>query len=288
MTSIERAQYPIAGGQLSVLSAGPQGGEQVVLLHGIPSGAQLWHGVMIDLARRGFRCYAPDLPGYGGTRLPPAADRSILGAADLVLQWLQSSGFDPVWLVGHDFGGMVAQAIAVQQSDQINRLTVSNCPVEATWPVAAIRIFRAVARLGLYAPAASLGLIPNAYARHQIDKGFYDPGMIGASERRRVFWDSKIDDRRGRLEFQSHLRALDNRQSIELAVGLPEVRIPTLIVWASHDRFQPWGTVGVRLRALLPEADADIIDQAGHFVVMERPAEYAETLVRWRDGESRT
>jgi pimeloyl-ACP methyl ester carboxylesterase len=288
VTSIQRNEVRLAGGVLSMLAAGPEGGEPVVLMHGLPSGAELWRDVIGELGALGFRCYAPDLPGYGNTRLPDAADRSIYGAADLITALIDEANLGPVWLVGHDLGGMVAQTIAVRRPDQIERLTLSDCPVEATWPVTPVRLFRALARLRLYAISAALGLVPNPYANLQIRRGFFDPARLSADDRARVFWDSKTSDPRGRTEFQSHLAALDNRQSVAIAQQLGEFRKPTLVVWASHDRFQPWGTVGVRLRALLPHADADIVVRAGHFVVLEKPEEYLEILLRWRRGELHT
>ena len=80
--SAEQIDLP-GGAQLSLLEAGPADGQPLVLLHGIPTSAELWRGIMPKLAAEGFRCLAPNLPGYGMTRLSPDGDYSIFGAACL-------------------------------------------------------------------------------------------------------------------------------------------------------------------------------------------------------------
>lgn len=98
-----RERVPVASGVLSVLTAGE--GPADVLLHGIPTGAELWRGVAACLADAGFRALAPDLPGYGATRVPAAADYSLAGAARLVAGWLREPRLAPARVVGHDAGG---------------------------------------------------------------------------------------------------------------------------------------------------------------------------------------
>ncbi len=113
--TISPEQVALKGGaQLSLLQAGPKEGQPLVLLHGIPTGAELWRGIMPLLAAKGFRCLAANLPGYGMTRLSPDGNYSIFGAAELIDLWLNTSGLEDVWLVGHDWGGAVAQVLAAR------------------------------------------------------------------------------------------------------------------------------------------------------------------------------
>ncbi|MFV1859038.1 MAG: alpha/beta fold hydrolase [Anaerolineales bacterium] len=273
------------GTHLALLRAGPVNGEPLILLHGIPTGSELWRGVMLRLAEEGYRCYAPDLPGYGNTRVAAGGDYSIFGAAELIADWLAAKGLQDVWLVGHDWGGAVAQVMGVRYADRLGRLTFTNCPVEDSWPVPAMKLFRTLARAGLYAPLASIGLIPNPYATYQLNKAFYDHSRMRQDTWERVFWDSKVSDRKGRAEFQHHLAALDSSQTIEVAPELGDVELPTLLIWGLNDQFQPWEEVGVRLQALLPDPEVKLIEQAGHYHVLERPETFVEGLLGWRRAE---
>jgi len=98
-------------------------GEPVVLLHGIPQTSHEWRYVMPRLAER-FTVIAPDLRGLGDSSRPPGAyDKKTLGAdiAELVVDHL---GFKKFHLVGHDWGGPVAFAVAAHHPDAVRTLTI--------------------------------------------------------------------------------------------------------------------------------------------------------------------
>ena len=61
--------------------------------------------------------------------------------------------------------------------------------------------------------------------------------------------------------------------------------MPTLLIWGSNDSFQPWDKVGVRLQALLPNPEVRLIEEAGHFHVLEKPEAFVEALLDWRVSE---
>jgi pimeloyl-ACP methyl ester carboxylesterase len=82
----------------------------VLLLHGFPEYWGTWRKQIPALAEAGYRVYAADLPGYGGTDAPHSYElEELAGAiADLRIELEQ----DGVHLVGHDWGGMVGHAVA--------------------------------------------------------------------------------------------------------------------------------------------------------------------------------
>lgn len=271
---------------LSALVAGPEDGLPVVLLHGIPASAELWRGVLPLLAEAGYRAWAPDLPGFGETRLPRGGDHSVAGAAELVAAWLSAEdgeGFPgrPVWLVGHDLGGAAAQVLVTRHSELVSRLTLGDTVAEDSWPVTPIRIFRLLARWGLYVPLAATGLVPNPYAWRELRRGFSNPAVCDRSTAERVFWDSKAKDPEGRRAFARHLASLDAQQTVEAAPRLAELEMPVLLLWGKDDVFQTWDEVGERLRALLPEPDVQVVEGAGHFFPLERPKAYVAGLLEW-------
>lgn len=262
--------------------SGPPSGEAVLLLHGIPEGAEYWRTVLTRLGEAGFSVYAPDMPGYGLSRFSKDTDYSLSGAAELFAGWLREQRISPVWVVGHDLGGAVAQMLVVRHPDLVARVTLTHAPVERSWPVTPVRLFRFAAKLGLYAPMAAARMVPNPYAWWAVRRGFADPAGLDSATAARVFWDGKVRDPRGRLEFSRHLTALDNMQTQEIAPRLREVKIPTLLMWGKDDRYQPWETVGLRLKELLPHADVALIDGAGHFGILEKSEAYLEALLAWR------
>lgn len=277
----QRRTYEVADARVSVREMGPADGAPVVLLHGIPASGALWRHVQPLFAAAGLRTYAPDLIGYGATRPGHVADHSLGGSATLLARWIEEEGIGPVWLVGHDLGGAVAQILATRFPTTVGRLTLGDTVAADSWPVGPIKVMAAVAKAGAYPWLPRLGLLPNPYSRWELRKGFADPARLSAVDEEQVFWDGKIHDPDGRGEFCNHLALLDPRQTVEVAPLLRDLTVPSQLVWAAEDRFQPWETVGSTLRGLLPDPAVTVVDDAGHFLPLERPEAYAEALLAW-------
>lgn len=274
-----REPVPVEGGVLSVLACGT--GEPIVLLHGIPTGAELWRGVAPSLARAGHRVLAPDLPGYGQTRLDDTSDHSLAGAARLLAGWLSSQDLSPAWVVGHDAGGAVAQIMAVEHP-VVGRLTLVNSIEAGSFPAPRARFATLVARMGLYRPAAWAGLATNPYVRAQVRRGLVDPGRLDTETAQRVLWDGKFTDAGGRAAFQRHLAALTSRDLAAVAPALADLAIPCQLIWGRADPFQRWDVAGEHLRSQLPAPVVTLLEGCGHFPPLECPDDLVAALCDWR------
>lgn len=277
-----RRQHRLGDLELSILEAGPVDGEPVLLMHGIPTGAELWRDVLNSLGESGYRAYAPDLPGYGLTRVPPDADHSLAGAAETVAAWLRDRRIGPVWAIGHDLGASV-QILAVHHPDLVSRMSLVNTVVEDLWPVTPVKLLHLAARIGLYPALVRAKLFPNPYLRRELRRAFADADRLTDDHLRRVMFDSKVVDAEGRRAFQRHVAALDNDQTTQIAPSLSELDIPCQLVWGMADPFQPWERSGVRLAELLPDPAVVQLPDCGHFVPLECPDRLAEALLRWRN-----
>ena len=116
-----------AGVKLNVAVGGS--GTPVVLLHGFPQTAACWIRVAQALAAVGYRVLAPDQRGYSpGAR--PAAVRTYRMpelVAD-VLALAEAAGAARFHLVGHDWGGAVAWALAGRHPERVATLTSVSTP----------------------------------------------------------------------------------------------------------------------------------------------------------------
>jgi pimeloyl-ACP methyl ester carboxylesterase len=98
-------------------------GTPVVLLHGIPQTSHEWRYVMPRLAET-YTVIAPDLRGLGDSTRPPGAyDKMTLGA-DIAALVTDHLGFERFHIVGHDWGGPVAFAVAARHPDAVRTLTI--------------------------------------------------------------------------------------------------------------------------------------------------------------------
>lgn len=285
-----RRSWAIGGAALSALEGGsaqlrdgqdPPRAEVVVLLHGIPASAELWRSVMTRLVAAGHHVVAFDLPGYGDTLLPARTDHSLAGAAEMISAWMRINVGRGAWLVGHDLGGAVAQIVVSRHPTMLSRLTLADTVFEDSWPVGPIRALRRIARTGLYPLLGAAGLFPNPVMRRELRRGFADPDRATEEVVDRVFFDGKVHDDAGRRAFARHLVSLDPFQTVAAAGTLSRVPCPSQLVWGSHDVFQPWEQVGVKVEAALPDPDVTLLEGVGHFAPVEDPAGFARALLDW-------
>src|SRR5947208_9098506 len=103
-------------------------GPLVLLLHGFPETSRAWRKQIPALAER-FRVVAPDLRGYGTSDKPKgiAAYRTSVLADDIV-GLIHAFDAQRAHVVGHDWGGAVAWATAIEHPEAVDRLVVLNCP----------------------------------------------------------------------------------------------------------------------------------------------------------------
>ena len=113
---------------LSCEEAG-QGDELVILLHGFPEIAYSWRHQLPALAEAGYRAVAPDLRGYGESDAPPdVADYAFPKLVGDIVALIERLGAARAHLVGHDWGGIIAWALAARAPHLVASLTILNSP----------------------------------------------------------------------------------------------------------------------------------------------------------------
>ncbi|MCK4102830.1 alpha/beta fold hydrolase [Acinetobacter radioresistens] len=117
-------------GELSfdLIDSGPLEGEAVVLLHGFPETAQCWDQVRVQLNASGFRTFAPNQRGYSLDARPEGRQayrmQELLQDLDLLIDQINQ----PVHLVGHDWGAIVAWEYAMHYPKKLKNLVVLSVP----------------------------------------------------------------------------------------------------------------------------------------------------------------
>ncbi|XP_015870284.3 uncharacterized protein LOC107407508 [Ziziphus jujuba] len=127
MEKIEHSTIPTNGINLHVASIGT--GPVVLFLHGFPELWYSWRHQLLSLSALRYRAIAPDLRGYGDSDAPPSAAsytaHHIVG--DLV-GLLDHLGIDKVFLVGHDWGAIVAWYLCLFRPDRVKALVNLSVP----------------------------------------------------------------------------------------------------------------------------------------------------------------
>ena len=121
--------YVHDGLTFDVRDTGPQDGPVVVALHGFPQRSESWDAVAVRLAEAGRRVLAPDQRGYSpGARPSSVAAYALPALVGDVLALLDAAGVDRADVLGHDWGGGVAWALAAAHPDRVRTLTVASTP----------------------------------------------------------------------------------------------------------------------------------------------------------------
>lgn len=98
-------------------------GAPVLLLHGWGANVPLLWALMEQLAGKGFRCYAPDLPGFGDSDPPPSA-WTVHDYAAFVLAYMDAQALQRVHLFGHSFGGRLALVLGANHADRLDKIVL--------------------------------------------------------------------------------------------------------------------------------------------------------------------
>lgn len=109
-------------------------GLPVLFLHGWGLGQHSYKRSLKRLVQLGCRVVAPALPGFGGTAELPRSTCSLEGYAGWVNQFLDALEIDePVFLMGHSFGGGVAIQFAHDMPKRVRTLVLVNSVGGSTW-----------------------------------------------------------------------------------------------------------------------------------------------------------
>ncbi|MBV8171320.1 MAG: alpha/beta hydrolase [Candidatus Eremiobacteraeota bacterium] len=85
----------------------------VWLVHGLGDSPLVWQSVRRKQELKGYRFIKPALPGHGGADPLPQRERGLDGTAHWLQSAIEEQG-DPVILVGHSMGGMIATLLGAR------------------------------------------------------------------------------------------------------------------------------------------------------------------------------
>jgi pimeloyl-ACP methyl ester carboxylesterase len=250
-------------------------GRPLVLLHGLCDSHLTWSRIAPLLAQ-GRRVLMIDLPGHGLSGRPDAS-YELDWHAGVVAGWLDALGLEDVDLVGHSFGGGVAQWLLLLRRDRIRRLGL----------VAAGGLGREVsAELRL---AALTGILAHADPVLGIGTGFgfhAAGGAFDAQERAMLRW---MNSRPGTgrafartvhdvIDWRGQRRGLLDR--VHEVHELP----PTTLFWGDRDRVIPVRHA-VETARIIEGATLVRYAGVGHFPHRQRAEQMARTLAAFVDAE---
>jgi|SRR5215211_715692 len=285
--SYGRVDYPVAhrflnAGKLRMHVAEAGEGDPVVLLHGWPQHWYLWRDVIPLLAPR-YRVICPDLRGFGWSDVPSSGyDRETM-ACD-VLALLDALELDRVRLAGHDWGGWIGFLLCLNEPERISSFVAFN--IVPPWPSRDRRNLLELWRLAYQVPLALPRLGRRAVERGAARLVLRSGGDAFTPMELEVF-TSRLKGERARAS-ELLYRTFLLREAIPVVAGRyngSALEVPTLLVVGQRDLVIPPRTV----RGQAAQSDAielELVSDAGHFIVDEKPALVADRMLSFFAGEA--
>jgi pimeloyl-ACP methyl ester carboxylesterase len=235
-------------------------GPPVVVLHGW--GASIETVASIVQALSGIaEVHALDLPGFGESQAPREAwgvddYRRFLGS------FMDAIGIArPAALIGHSNGGRVAIAMAAAEPERVSRMILVDSA--GIRPKRGFTYYRKVgmAKVGKHA-ARRLG----APGRRLRD------ALVGRA--------ASADYAAAPPEMRATFVRLVNSDLRDL---LPQVRVPTLLIWGEQDTATPVADAQLMER-LIPDAGLVVFEGASHYSYLDQPARFARIARHFLGG----
>jgi pimeloyl-ACP methyl ester carboxylesterase len=263
-----RIQYRLAGPDHS---ADPP----VVLLHGLLVNYELWTQVADDLAARGIRSYALDLPlGSHSMALRPDADLSPRGLARLIISFLEALELTDITLVGNDTGTALCQFVIDTDDARIARLVLTDGDAFDQFPPPSLRpVFKLGRRpAGVY---ALMSMMRPAWIRQRVQGQNVSKPLDPALTRRWI--TPALADRGVRRDTAKFLRGVDPRELLEVSTRLRRFTKPVVLLWGNADRFFPID-LGHRLCETFPAGRLVEIPGGRTFFPLDEPQRVANEI----------
>lgn len=100
----------------------------VLVIHGFPDTAWSFVPLLHRLAAAGYRAVAPFTRGYAPTEVPDNGDYSLPTLGQDVLALIEHFGAERAYIVGHDWGAVIAYAAAALRPDRVRAIVTASVP----------------------------------------------------------------------------------------------------------------------------------------------------------------
>ncbi len=260
-----------------VVDEGPlEAARTVVLLHGFPQTVASFAEVGAQLRQAGLRTLVPAQRGYSPGARPAARSAYRIGTiAGDVVALLDAAGVDRADVVGHDWGGMAAWAVAGLHPGRVASLTVLSTPHPAALAWSFTHSSQALR--SWYLAFFQLPWLPERLVAPRVERQLRSTGVPAplAAEYARALRDPGA--LAGALGWYRGMKA--SRQD---HVG--HVTVPTTYAWGRHD-FALGRAAAMRTRRYVDAAYLFVELDAGHWLPENCAGEVA-ALVLDRIGSS--
>ncbi|XP_068634998.1 uncharacterized protein [Aristolochia californica] len=298
------------GIQMHIAEQGSKG-PLILLLHGFPELWFSWRKQIPELAKHGYHVVAPDMRGYGDTDSPADPDSyTCMHLVGDIIGLLDALGEQKAFVVGHDWGALIAWYLCLFRPDRVRalvNLSVPFYPRPAT--VSPVQNFRQRYGEGFYiCQFQEPGRAERAFTRHdcsEVMKKFLlinkpdpliaPPGLelidildapsslpAWLTEEDLQYFADKFDNS-GFTGALNYYRSMDRNWELLAPWQGAKILIPTKLIVGDKDvgfesyRIRDY-VLGDAIRSAVPNIETVIID-GHHFIQQEKAEQVTEEIL---------
>lgn len=234
----------------------------LVFLHGLGGGHHAWDRQLPYFSARGYPSHAWDQPGYGHSEAVEPYDLEQVALS--LKRLVESLGGEPVVLVGHSMGGLIAQEAYARFPQLVKALALCFTSAAFVGNSDFAREFVA-ARIGPLDAGRSMADIA-ASVMPAMRGSRSDPEGLALAER--IMSGIPPDTYRNAVHL---LTTFDRREQ------LPGIAVPALLIAGSDDQTAPASTMK-RMSEKIPGAEFVLLEGCGHLGPLDQPDAFNAAL----------
>jgi len=247
------SDYYKKDGEFGYLEAGE--GRSIIILHGLMGNLSNFDGVFDYFSKNGYNVIMPELPIYS----MPLLKTNVKNLAKFIKEFTEYKGLENYILLGNSLGGHIALYYTKHYPEKSAGIVLTGSS-------------------GLYESAMGSGYTKRRdyeVIKKKAQDVFYDPAIATKEIVDEVY--ATVNDRSKLIKTLAIAKSAIRHN---MSKDLPNMHIPTCIIWGKNDAVTPPEVAEV-FQELLPDSDLFWIDKCGHAAMMEHPEEFNQILLKW-------
>ena len=234
----------------------------LLFLHGVGGGHHAWDAQLLHFPKLGYAAHAWDQPGYGHSALVEPYDLEQISAA--LARLIQSLGGEPVILVGHSMGGLIAQEAYFRYPHLVKALAL--CFTSAA--------FVGGSNFATQFVAERIGPLDEGQSMADIAKRLMPTHRGGNSDPAGVELAERI---MAKIPPETYRKAVHLLTTFDRRADLPKIAVPTLLVAGSDDKTAP-PAIMASMQRKIPGSELVVLEGCGHLGPMDQPGPFNAAL----------
>jgi pimeloyl-ACP methyl ester carboxylesterase len=257
--------------QIQYFCGGDRSGHPVVLLHGGGTDHAMlsWRDTIPALTQAGYRIYAPNYPGYGGSPFQPGY-ATVEKMLDLLGQLMDTWKLEKATLIGISLGGGLATGYTLRHQERVEKLIlIGSYGIQDKAPYHALSYF--MVRMPWVMDATwAMSRGSRRAARYSLESIILNPeSRTDALVNEVLAAMQNLDSQKAFGIFQRD-EILWKGLKTNYTPRLGKINIPALLIHGTKDIGVPV-KYARRAADILPNARLEVIENAGHWTQRDYP-----------------